>query len=172
MIRSFALLALGTLAVAGIAQAQQAAPTAPPRPPPARAPETALALEAAQTAISTCSANGYTVAVSIVDAAGVLKLFLDKDGASKGAIETSTKKATTALALKAKNSDVMEQMKTDKALAAKIEADPTLFVRAGGVPITVGSDFIGAIGVGGAPGGDKDEACAIAGIDKIKARLK
>jgi uncharacterized protein GlcG (DUF336 family) len=39
------------------------------------------------------------------------------------------------------------------------------------VPINVGDDTIGAIAAAGAPGGDKDEACAIAGLDKIKDRL-
>jgi uncharacterized protein GlcG (DUF336 family) len=43
---------------------------------------------------------------------------------------------------------------------------------AGGVPISAGTEVVGAIGVGGSPGGDKDEACAVAGIDKIKDRLK
>jgi uncharacterized protein GlcG (DUF336 family) len=42
----------------------------------------------------------------------------------------------------------------------------------GGLPIKVGEDTIGAIGVSGAPGGDKDEACAKAGIDKVSADLK
>jgi uncharacterized protein GlcG (DUF336 family) len=36
----------------------------------------------------------------------------------------------------------------------------------------VGGEVIGAVGVGGAPGGEKDEVCTAAGIDKIKARLK
>src|SRR6185312_10304296 len=65
---------------------------------------------------------------------------LDKDGASKGAVETSPKKAVTALRLKARNSDIMEKMKTDAALAAKVTADQSLFVRAGGVPLMVGSE--------------------------------
>ena len=94
------------------------------------------------------------------------------DGATKGAVESSTKKATTALAMKAATSEIMEKMKTDPALAAKVNGDQTLFVRAGGVPLMVGSDMIGAVGVGGAPGGEKDEACAKAGIAKIQARLK
>jgi uncharacterized protein GlcG (DUF336 family) len=170
MFRSVMLGALALAATASLAQAQQ--PPEARRPPPARAIETSLALELAQTAIARCTENGYTVAVSIVDADGLMKLFLDKDGASKGAVETSPKKAVTALKLKAKNSDIMEKMKTDKALEAKINADESLFVRAGGVPLMVGSEFIGAVGVGGAPGGDKDEACAIAGIDKVKSRLK
>lgn len=166
MIATMALAAIGS-----IAEAQQPPPAAP-RPPPARAPATDVALELAQTAIARCKQDGYTIAVSIVDAAGLQKLFLDMDGASRGAIETSTKKAVTALTLKAKNSDIMERMKTDQALAAKINADQTLFVRAGGVPLMVGNEFIGAVGIGGAPGGEKDEACALAGIDKVKARMK
>lgn len=43
---------------------------------------------------------------------------------------------------------------------------------AGGVPIKVGNDVIGPIGVSGAPGGDKDEACAVAGLAKIQEWLK
>ena len=41
----------------------------------------------------------------------------------------------------------------------------------GGLPIKVGNDTIGAIAVAGAPGGDKDEACARAGLDKVKDQL-
>ncbi len=177
MIRPLALLgALALAAASSIAMAQQPAPGgAPggqPRVPPARGPQAALALEAVQTALSTCTTNGYTTAASVVDSGGVLKVLLAVDGASKGAVESSTKKATTAVALKAATSDVQEKMKSDQALAAKINADTSLFVRAGGLPLMVGGDLIGAIGVGGAPGGEKDEACAKAGIDKVQARLK
>jgi uncharacterized protein GlcG (DUF336 family) len=42
----------------------------------------------------------------------------------------------------------------------------------GALPINVGEDTIGAIGVSGAPGGDKDEACAKAGLDKVAADLR
>jgi uncharacterized protein GlcG (DUF336 family) len=184
MVRPLALWGALALAVtASMAFAQQPAPAPAPAPggapggqqarvPPARGPETALALEAAQTALSTCTTNGYKVAASIVDSGGVLKVLLAVDGASKGAVESSTKKAVTANTLKAATSDVQEKMKTDQALATKINADTNLFVRAGGLTLVVGGDVIGAIGVGGAPGGEKDEACAKAGIDKIQARLK
>ena len=47
-----------------------------------------------------------------------------------------------------------------------------MLFRAGGIVIKQGEEVIGAIGVGGAPGGDKDEACARAGIDKIKERIR
>jgi uncharacterized protein GlcG (DUF336 family) len=49
--------------------------------------------------------------------------------------------------------------------------DSQLATGQGGVPIKVGEDTIGGVAVGGAPGGDKDEACAIAALDKIKDRL-
>src|ERR1700719_4669076 len=85
MIRSLTILgALALVATANVASAQQPAPGGQQRVPPARGPETALALEAAQTAISTCAANGYKVAASIVDSAGVLKVLVAADGATKG----------------------------------------------------------------------------------------
>jgi uncharacterized protein GlcG (DUF336 family) len=56
--------------------------------------------------------------------------------------------------------------------ASGLQFVPGVLMVQGGVPIKVGEEVIGAIGVGGAPGGDKDEACAQAGIDKIKDRLK
>ena len=62
--------------------------------------------------------------------------------------------------------------KTDTALQAKLAADPKLFARAGGLPVMVGGKLVGAFGVGGAPGGDKDEVCAKAGLAKIADRLK
>jgi len=184
MMRPFAL-SIALALTAGIAVAQQPNPggsnltgqQAPQgqqarRLPPARGPETALALEAAQAAIATCTSNGYHTAASVVDSAGVLKVLLAADGTRKGAVEASTKKAVTANALKASTSSVLEKMKTDTALVAKVSADPTLFVRAGGIPLLAGSDVIGAIGVGGAPGGEKDEACAKAAVEKVQARLK
>jgi uncharacterized protein GlcG (DUF336 family) len=42
----------------------------------------------------------------------------------------------------------------------------------GGVPIRAGTEVIGGVGVSGAPGGEKDEVCANAGIAKVEAALK
>jgi uncharacterized protein GlcG (DUF336 family) len=138
----------------------------------------ALALEAAQTAVSTCTAKGDKVAAAIVDSAGVLRVLVSADGAGANSVENGTKKAFTANAFKTTTSDLVEKMKTDKALEAKLDADPSLRARPGGLPIMVGNEVIGAIGVGGTPtrngiaGGLGDEACANAGLDKIKDRLK
>jgi uncharacterized protein GlcG (DUF336 family) len=90
----------------------------------------------------------------------------------------SRKKAATAVALKEVTSEVANRMEKDQAFKARIETDKSLFPRPGGIPLMVGGDVIGAIGVSGAsrlngvPGGARDEACAEAGFDKISAKLK
>jgi uncharacterized protein GlcG (DUF336 family) len=165
--------ALAALLAAGAASAQ--APPAgprPPPPPPAPAVPEGLALEAAQTALLTCTANGYKVGASVVDSVGGTHLTIGVDGVRQGGLDSSVKKAFTALTLKSPTSAIEAQAKTDAAVQAKLTADPRLFARAGGVPIMAGGAVIGAIGVGGAPGGEKDEACALAGLAKIKDRLK
>ena len=168
-----ARLTLAALVAAVAAPAlAQTPPPAAPRPPPARAPAMALAVEAAETAVAACKAAGYTVSASVIDSAGVLRALIAADGAGKGPVDSATRKANTSLMFKEPTAVTQEKVKTDTALDAKIKADPTLFARAGAQPIMVGSEIIGAIGVGGAPGGEKDDACAIAGLDKIKARLK
>jgi uncharacterized protein GlcG (DUF336 family) len=42
----------------------------------------------------------------------------------------------------------------------------------GALPIKAGDEVIGAVGVSGAPGGEKDEACSKAGIAKVADQLK
>ena len=170
------LLILSALAAASNAvlaqQAQQA------QQPTARGPEMALALEGAQASVAACAMNGVKAAVSVVNSAGVLRLLLTADGTTDDQIEISRKKAATAVALKAVTSEVADKMEKDPAFKAKIEADKTLFPRPGGLLLMVGNDMIGAIGFSGAsrlngvPGGVRDEACAKAGLEKVKARLQ
>jgi uncharacterized protein GlcG (DUF336 family) len=130
----------------------------------------ALAVEAAQAAIASCKAQGYTVSVSVVNRVGDLKLLLVGDGASALSRSLSRRKAYTAAVRRVSTGELARQV------AAPGAFNPTLYDRqlvalAGGVPIKVGDEAIGAIGVSGAPGGDKDEACANAGLAKISDRL-
>lgn len=166
-----AIAAALLLAGSASAQTPPAGPRPPP-PPPAPAVPEALALEAAQTAVSTCTANGYKVGVSVVDSVGGLHVLVGAEGVRQGGLDSSTRKAFAASTLKAASSALDAQSKTDAALAAKIAAEPKMMARAGAVPILVGGAVVGAIGVGGAPGGEKDEVCAVAGLAKIKDRLK
>jgi uncharacterized protein GlcG (DUF336 family) len=162
-----------TLASLSIAQAQTGgAPATPPPPPPARGPAIELALEAARVAIDTCKAKGFSVAVTVVDSAGVQKVVLAADGAHARGVQSSTNKAVTSLTFESPTSQIGESIKTDQELASKIAANPNFAPRAGGVPLRVGGDLIGAIGVGGARGSENDELCALAGIEKVQSRLR
>ncbi len=165
--KTLSAAALALLLAAGAVRAQQAPP-----PPPAPALPMALALEAAQTALTTCTANGYKVGAVVVDAAAGERLRIGVDAARTAAIDASGRKAYTAAVLISPTAAIETQVKTDAALQAKVTADTKMFARAGGLPIMMGGKMVGAIGVGGAPGGDKDEVCAKAGLAKIADRLK
>jgi uncharacterized protein GlcG (DUF336 family) len=167
-------LSHNTNAIAAEAPALPQAPAATrtPPPPPARGPALDVALEAAQIALATCTANGYKTGVVVVDSAGILKVVLAADGASQRAVDSATGKAFTVITYKSASSVVAKQAEADKDLAARLAADPKQRARAGALPLLVSGELIGAIGVGGAPGGEKDEVCASAGIDKVRDRLK
>lgn len=166
-------LALALAAVATFATAQTTAASAPPTPPqsPARGLPLELALEAARTAVETCKGIDQKVAVSVLDSAGELRLLLAADGTPSRSVTNSGLKAKAALAFNSPSGQVAERAKTDKDVADRVAANPAWLARAGAVPVSVGGTLIGAIGVGGARGSEKDEACAIAGLDKVKARL-
>jgi uncharacterized protein GlcG (DUF336 family) len=154
------------------ASAGAAAAAGAPQAPAARGPSLKLALEAAQKALETCKGLDQKIGVTVVDSAGVLKVVLATDGASTRGVASSTNKALTALAFTTATSELGEKIKTDSTLAEKVASNANFNTHAGGVLLKVGDDVIGAIGVGGAKGSEKDEACAVAGLQKIKARLK
>ena len=165
---------VGALLFSGATLAQTPPTGAPPTPPPPQAPgpPLALSLEAAQTAMATCIANGYKVTVIVVDSAGAVRVTLAGDGANPRAVDFVQRKVNTVIKYGEPSAAAQEKVKTDTALAATISADPKLVARAGALPIkSKAGVIIGAIGVGGAPGGDKDDVCSLAGIDKIKDRL-
>jgi uncharacterized protein GlcG (DUF336 family) len=165
------LLASAGAALAQGAPAPAAAPQNPPAPP-ARGPALELVVEAAQTALEAAKAGDQKVAVTVIDSAGVLKAVLVSDGAGPRAVQNSNFKAQAALAFKEPSARLAEEVKSNKELADKIAANPNYLARAGAVLIKVNDEIIGAIGVGGARGSEKDEAYAKAGLEKIQARVK
>jgi uncharacterized protein GlcG (DUF336 family) len=130
----------------------------------------ALAVEAAQTAIATCKGQGYNVAVSITDRNGVPQLLLVGDGTGVLAREVARRKAYTSSMQRVSTADFAKRVAGGGFNPAVF--DPQLVTNLGGLPIKVGNETIAGIGVSGAPGGDKDEACAQAGLTKIGDRLQ
>ena len=130
----------------------------------------AMALTMAETAVATCKANGYNVSANVVGRNGEVIVAMRGDGTGPHTLENSMKKAYTARAQRRSSGDFGDSLK-DNFTAGALHLTNIVTAR-GALPIKVGEDTIGAIGVSGAPGGDKDEACAKAGIDKVADELK
>jgi uncharacterized protein GlcG (DUF336 family) len=130
----------------------------------------ALAQEAAMAAVAACTAQGYRETVVVVDADGVERALLRGDGTGSHTNNSAVRKAFTAATFGRATSAWKEAVAQNPETANMQRIDNILFA-GGGLPMRAGSDLVGAIGASGAPGFDKDEACAQAGVDKIKDRL-
>jgi uncharacterized protein GlcG (DUF336 family) len=121
-------------------------------------------------AVEQCRKDGYKVAAAIVDRAGNLQAYLRDSGAGPQTMETSRRKAFTSAAFGITSAEFATRIANPG--SAGLKDVPGVIALAGGVAIKAGNEIVGGIGVGGAPGGEKDEACAAAGLAKIADRLK
>lgn len=129
-----------------------------------------LAKTIAEVALETCQATGYHVSVTVVDRAGVVRVALRGDGSSPHTFENSQRKAYTSRTFRVPSGEFATRMANDPVRAPQFLTG--IVALAGAVPIKVGDEIIGAVGVSGAPGGEKDEVCAKAAIDKVADQLK
>lgn len=134
-----------------------------------------LAMEAAREAIRVCGDSGWPVSVAIVDASGNAILQAKGDHSAVHTRDASFRKAYTTVSYAPlfgfdKLGDWVAALRTNP-LAASYATLPNIFLLPGAVAVRAGGEVIAAIGVGGAPGGDKDEVCAAAGLAKVKERL-
>ncbi|UWM65997.1 heme-binding protein [Enterobacter sp. CP102] len=121
----------------------------------------------ATSAIQACMAKNYQVTVTVVDRAGVIKAVQRTDNAGPHTVKASEMKAYTSLSTKNASGKVMEAAQSN-AGAQNMRDVPGFLLLAGGLPLKEGDEVIGAIGIGGAPGGHLDEACAQQAIDNLK----
>lgn len=131
----------------------------------------AIALEIAQATVEACAAKNFNVAATVVDRAGVVRAVLRADRAGPHTIAASRDKAFTAASARNVTSAIAEGAEKNPA-ARHLASIEGFLLLGGGVPVKVGDEVIGAVGVGGAPGGHLDEECANAGIEKVKAKLR
>jgi uncharacterized protein GlcG (DUF336 family) len=129
-----------------------------------------VALEAAQSAMKKCRNDGYQVAVAVVDRFGQPQVLLRDRYAGLPAADIATAKAYTALSFRRDTSE-LARMVRDGQMDAGLARLPHIAMLAGALVIETGGTLVGGIGVSGAPGGDKDEACARAGLDAIRDKL-
>jgi uncharacterized protein GlcG (DUF336 family) len=132
----------------------------------------ALASEAVAEAVASCARQGYNETAVLVDADGVRQAVLRGDRAGSHTLDSANDKAYTAATFKADTTALVERARSAPGFAALFTQVPHLVLFGGGVVIKLNDEVIAAIGAAGAPGANLDEACARAGIDKIKDRLK
>lgn len=129
-----------------------------------------LADKLAQSAIQACHASQYAIAVTVVDRAGVPLVSKRMDNAGPHTLEASRMKAYTALSTRNATEQVMKTAQAN-AGAAHLASIPGFLLLAGGVPVISGKDVVGAIGVGGAPGGHLDQQCALDALKNNQSAL-
>jgi uncharacterized protein GlcG (DUF336 family) len=129
-----------------------------------------MALTIAQTALETCTKEGYHVSVHVLGRDGEVLVALRGDGAPPHTMENSQKKAYTARTFRIPSGEFAQRVK-DNPTSGALHLTGIVAAQ-GALPIKVGDEVIGAVGVSGAPGGEKDEACSKAGLDKVADQLK
>ena len=130
----------------------------------------AMAMTVAQTALETCTKQGYNVSVHVVGRNGEVLVAVRGDGAPPHTMENSQRKAYTARTFRIPSGEFVQRVNDNPTLGAVHLTG--IIAAQGALPIKAGDEVIGAVGVSGAPGGEKDEACAKAGIDRVADQLK
>jgi len=129
-----------------------------------------MALTIAQTALETCTKQGYHVSVHVLGHNGEVLVAVRGDGAPPHTMENSQRKAYTARTFRIPSGEFVQRVKDNPTTGAVHLSG--IIAAQGALPIKVGDEVIGAVGVSGAPGGEEDEACAKAGLDKVADQLK
>lgn len=130
-----------------------------------------LANRIAGATVAACSEKGYSVTATVVDRAGVIRSVQRADNAGPHTVAASFQKAFTSASARNTTLAMMETAQKNPG-AANLTDIPGFLLLGGGVPVKAGSDVIGAVGVGGAPGGHLDEQCALAALESVKDALK
>lgn len=127
-----------------------------------------VALRIAQASIQECRKEGVQVAVTVVDRGGRNQVVLRDVLAPDVTLTISHQKAYTAMSFTAATSALEGRFKSPFSVA-KVDG---LVMSAGGVPVLVGGNIYGAVGVSGAPSGETDEKCAKAGVAAVIGDLE
>lgn len=173
MNKSLSALAFASIALlaTSAAHAQAQAPAANAAVRTERNMSLDLANRIATAAVAACIEKGYAVTTTVVDRAGTVRAVQRADNAGPHTLEASRAKAFTSASAKNTTLAMMENTQKNPA-AATLVYIPGFLLVGGGVPVKVGNEVIGAVGIGGAPGGHLDEQCAIAALDKVADLLK
>lgn len=159
------------LATAALLAAATALPAAAQGVRTERVMSLELANQIAAATVAACQAGGYAVTAAVVDRAGQLRALHRADNAGPHTLGSAQAKAYTSASARNNTLAMMEGAQKNPA-AANLVHIPGFLLLGGGVPVRAGNEVIGAVGVGGAPGGHLDEQCAVAALEKVKGQLQ
>lgn len=125
------------------------------------------AMSLAVAGVNECAKDNYNVTTTVVDAAGRVIVQLRNDKATTHTLESSRKKAFTSVSMKQPTVNLMKLIQDKPVLAPLQNMDENLLFLAGGIPLKINDQIVGGIGIGGAPGGHLDVACAEAAIKSV-----
>ncbi len=128
-----------------------------------------LARDVANEAIQACRKDGYHVSAVVVDRHGLVRAALRDDLASRFTLEIAERKANMTIMAW---SDSGQFKKARPDIRQELNHIDGLIVMEGGLKIVSGGYNVGAVGVSGAPGGDKDAACAKKALQELKERIE
>jgi uncharacterized protein GlcG (DUF336 family) len=157
--------------IAGTAAVIMLASPAPAQTLPTHRIPAALAVEAATETVAACARQGYRETAVVLDADGQIIVALRGDGAGIHTLDSAHDKAYTAVSFKNDTLALASRAKGEDSIAPLAKLPHVLFF-GGGVVIKLNGEVIGSIGASGAPGGNLDDNCAKAGLNKIRDRLK
>ncbi|WP_257282084.1 heme-binding protein [Endozoicomonas sp. ISHI1] len=127
------------------------------------------AIELVNQGLQFCRKDGYNVSVAVVDRTGSLKAFGRSELAGPHTVDSAQKKAFTAASMGQPTANLAKLVTDKPFLQGLKDMDARMLLLGGGMPIKVDGQIVGGIGIGGAPGGHLDQACA---EQAIKITLK
>lgn len=128
-----------------------------------------LARDIAMAAVEDCRKHGYNISAVVLDRAGNVQVAMRDTLAARHTLEIAERKAGMAVM---SGSDTGEFRNARGDIRPELNHIDGLIVMEGAIPIQAGGSMIGAIGVSGAPGGDKDKLCAATALKKVEERLE
>ena len=128
-----------------------------------------LASDLAWEAVRACRAKGYQVSAVVVDRSASTQVVIRDTLAPRFTIQIAEEKANSVILSKVSSS---EFRKNREDIRMEMNHVDGLLVLEGGLPVTAGGSMVGAIGVSGAPGGEKDAECALEALAKLEERLE
>lgn len=128
-----------------------------------------LARDLAQAAVDACRAEGYQVTAIVVNRSGDAQAMLRDSMAPRYTMQIAREKAEAVILSGVASSEFRRNRQDIRMEMNHVQG---ILVLEGGLPIRSGGSMLGALGVSGAPGGEKDEACAQAALNKLQERLE